>query len=126
MTADLRALLARTWDGTDDAPLEHLADAPVPPGYAMWRLGRSTTVLPALLPTAPMAIVERYMWRVLSNVTATCPVCGQVAEISYDPERAPAAWHALPVTVAVRHVDGCPAVFGEEDREWFDPRAVAR
>lgn len=127
MSADLRARLAAAWDGATGG-VEHLADAPgVPPGFTMWRVGRSSVVLPALAADAPLEVRERYLARVVATATGTCPLCAAVACLGdADPQRTPGAWAVLPVTLSVPHTTGCPAVFGDQDKRFFDPRAVQR
>jgi hypothetical protein len=135
--ADLRARLAAAWErahavqAAEVLPLvEHLADAPAPPGWSVWRVGGEggpVTALPALAagPAAPMDVQRRYLARVLANCSGRCPSCGAVANLpSADPERTPAAWQVAPVTVGIVHAPECPAVFTEADRGHFDPRAV--
>lgn len=137
--ADLRARLAAAMDRADRAranpldpedwpPVARLAGAPVPPGFTAWRVGGEdgpVTVLPSPRPSAPLDFRQRYLARVVANGTGTCPLCGEAAGISGpDPERQQAGYRALPVTVGITHSPQCPALFTEEDRTWFDPRAV--
>lgn len=123
-TAEHRALLALAWDSADQpGPLVRVTDAPVPDGFTAWRMGDSVTVLPALLPSAPSGVRRRYEARAQANLTGTCPLCRAVADLSPDPS-APVAWRLLPVTVGIRHEKGCRALFTDEDRQHFDPRAL--
>ncbi|HEU5025238.1 MAG TPA: hypothetical protein VFV01_10000 [Spirillospora sp.] len=139
--ADLRARLAAAMDRADRAranpsdpedwpPVMRLAGAPVPPGYALWRVGGEdgpVTALPALRASAPMEFRQRYMARLVANGTGRCPLCGEAASINgHDPEHGRrAAYRLLPVTVGITHSPDCPALFTDDDRRWFDPRAVA-
>jgi hypothetical protein len=127
--ADLRARILAAWDRADpDGVPERVAAGPVPVGWAVWRLGGPggpCTALPALLPSAPLAVRLRYRWRVVANLTGTCPACGGVAGlIGPTPDGPLAAWALLPVTLGITHDDGCPTVFGEADRDHLDPRAL--
>lgn len=133
--ADTRAALVLLWDGVLAPPghwprLDRMADAPAPPGWAVWRAGGEggpLTALPDLLPSAPLDVRGRYLARVVANTTGRCPMCPAVASITPDsptPER-PGAWHVLPVRVGTTHAPGCPAIFADDDRRHFDPRAFA-
>lgn len=122
-TADLRAALAREWDhGSDWPPVVLLTDHPAAgEGRCVWRVlgGTASTVLPALRPDAPPSVHRRYLARVTANLTGRCPLCGQVAGMSADPERTPAAWSVTRLTVAIRHDPACGATFTDADRRWF-------
>jgi hypothetical protein len=111
MIADVRARLVAGWESASnsDQTIEQVDDPRVPPGWSMWRLGFSATVLPALVAHAPRGIHLRYRLRVLADLTGRCHACGAVASID----------------LAMAHEDGCPTQFSETDRGWFDPRAVA-
>lgn len=135
-TADLRARLAAAADlvARSTAPGEwptvtRLDGAPVPPGYAAWRVGGEggpVTALPALAPSAPLDVRRRYLARVVANGSGRCPLCSAVAGITPDsptPDR-PAAWHLMPVRVGITHATACPATFTDDDRRHFDPRAL--
>ena len=71
--ADLKArvvtAMARAVDS--GAVVERVRDAPAPAGYSMWRIGRSATVLPTLLSSAPFSVHRRYLARVVANITGT-------------------------------------------------------
>ncbi|OLT11716.1 hypothetical protein BJF79_23630 [Actinomadura sp. CNU-125] len=138
--ADLRARLAAAMDRADRAranpsdpedwpPVTRLAGAPVPPGFTAWRVGGEdghVTAMPSVRDSAPLEFRQRYMARVVANGTGLCPLCGEAAGISGpDPEHGHlAGYRAVPVTVGITHSPDCPALFTEEDRTWFDPRAV--
>lgn len=125
-TADDRAVLAHAWDrAARDTQLVRVTDARVPEGFTAWRLGSAVTVLPTLLPSAPPDVRLRYEGRARANLIGTCPLCGAVADLSSDPS-APAAWRVLPLTVGISHEKGCGALFTDEDRQHFDPRALGR
>ena len=114
--ADIKATVTAQWaraagsdrpghaaDATPDpAPLiEHLVDAPAPPGFSVWSVNSSAPiVLPTLALDAPIEIRLRYFARLLALATGTCPLCGAVATLGpTDPEHSrPAAWAVLPLT----------------------------
>ena len=106
------------------------APVPVPPGFTAWRVKgtRGVTVLPAVLPHAPVRIRRAYSARILANLIGTCPLCGGTAWIDTnapDPERNPAGWARLTITFGVQHAPGCwAAEFSEADKRFFDLRAV--
>ena len=115
------------------------ARAEVPPGFAAFAVGpwqddpqdappegRHIVVMPSLVAEAPMSVRRRYIARLVATGTGRCPLCGSVAGILPDspsPDH-PASWRLLPLRVGISHTPGCPAVFGDADREYFDPRAV--
>lgn len=133
-TADDRARVVALWDRVHPTPDEWpgvtlLDGGPVPEGFSAWRVGDDdgiVTVLPTLLPSAPMDFRRRYFARVIANGSGECPLCGAVAGLSADPVRTPAAWHRLPLRLTVRHATDCPATFTEAERRHFDPRAMGR
>jgi hypothetical protein len=134
--ADARAALAACADrSARSAPpggwplLELLADAPAPPGWAVWRAGGpggGLTALPALLPSAPFGVRWRYLARVVANTTGRCPLCSAVARITPDSPRPEhrAAWSVLPVRVGITHAPDCATTFTDDDRAHFDPRTL--
>jgi hypothetical protein len=131
VNAAAKGRLARAWDSAakavQEGPAERVDGVPgTPEGYHAWRLGRHVTVLPALVDGAPWEMHLRIQARVEANLTGRCPLCGEVADLSADPERGRVGWAATPVTVGIAHSDGCPTVFDDDDRRWFDPRAVGK
>ena len=102
------------------------APLPCPPGFVVWRVVGETAsaMLPALLLNPPARVWRGYRARVIATLTGRCPLCGEVASLSADPETHRAAWAVTPVTVGIDHLPGCEAVFQEPDRKWFDPRAL--
>lgn len=128
--ADAKARLTAPWEAADAAAmLEREVDAPVPPGWSMWRPGTSVTTLPELRPLAP--------WRCWCTTWRACwprclgaAACGQVADPTSRhsrPEgRTPASWALVPPHTGTAHEPDCPALFGQEDGAWFDARAVRR
>ena len=134
-TADLRGRLVGLWERAHDDsvpadrwPLVTALSGPaldaVPPGCSAWAVGpwqddpqdapsegRHIVVMPSLVATG----------------TGRCPLCGGVAGILPDspsPDH-PASWRLLPLRVGISHTPGCPAVFTDADRQFFDPRALA-
>lgn len=126
--ADTRGRLAAGLSSAcaPDTALEQLDDAPTPPGWVMWRMGRSSTVLPELADDAPALVRLRYVARVVANCTGTCPLCEAVAGLTADPIRTPATWLLGAVTVGITHAEGCPAVFTDADRPYFPGLAAGR
>jgi hypothetical protein len=107
--------------------VEHLTDAPVPPGFAMWRVeDGAPVVMPAPAPDAPDEFLHRYFARLVATSTGLCPMCGERAGLSHDPETAPAAWRLQEVTYGISHGRGCPCLFTESDRRYFDARGLGR
>lgn len=119
-SAEARSQLAQAWQDAEAAEAVVLVtDLDAPPGWACWEVGGSRTVLPALSDDAPPEVRDRYQARILANCRGRCGYCSEVAGVSIDPEDAPAAWQAIPVVVALRHLDSCPCLFREEDQQWF-------
>lgn len=131
--ADLRARLAAAQSSAASMPIVSLLGAPppgTPTGHSAWAVGplfgrRSIVVMPTLTPAAPAEVHDRLVARVLADATGTCPLCGRAAGLSQqipDPEnpgRGRAAWARLPLYIDVRHDVGCPAIFTDEDQQWF-------
>ena len=120
--ADIRARLAAQWDraDTDEPLIERLTDAPVPDHWTCWRVNGSHVALPTLSPLAPFEVQTRYLQRVVATARGSCALCGAVAEVhGADPDEHLAAWRVAPVSVGLVHATGCPAEFGDADRQWF-------
>ena len=127
--ADIRAAFVRSWDSAASvSPEIEQAPLPCPPGYVAWRVKGTTavTMLPQLLPHAPVRVRRAYNARVLSNLVGRCPLCGAVASINADPETHPAGWSKLDITIGISHLSLCSGTFLETDRRYFDSRAVSR
>jgi len=114
------------WDSASRTPLiTRLVPPPpkTPEGFAAWAVGddhpRSIVVLPAITPTATYAQHQRYIARLIADATGHCPLCGQSAGLSLDPERDRALWRVAPLVIEVSHVNGCPATFDDEDKHLF-------
>lgn len=125
--ADIRARLVAAQHAASRTPIVGLLGNPpegTPPGFSAWAVGalfgeRHIVILPTLSPDAPQVIHDRVVARVLATATGECPLCGR------------AAGHDLlaPTVVDVRHDEGCPAVFTEDDSRWFPsltPKAADR
>ena len=111
---------------TQHEPLvERITDAPVPPGWAMFRVAGVPLAMPAPAPDAPYEFRKRYLARVIATGTGLCPMCNRTAGLSHDPETSPAAFRVLAVTYGITHDPDCPAIFTDADRQFFDPRAVS-
>jgi hypothetical protein len=132
--ADAKARFSQSWDIASkvSAPPElEQAPLPCPPGFVVWRIkgSKAVTMLPQLLPHAPVRVRRKYAARVISTLTGRCPLCGGVAWIDTDapdPETHPAGWARLDVTVGVVHTHACSGTFLEKDRRFFDERAIPR
>jgi hypothetical protein len=108
------------------------APIPTPPGFVTWQLkgtkgSRCRTMLPRLLPNAPIRVLHGYrgasgrrsaglLSGLRANLLARCrrarprdASCG-LGQVG-DPGR-------------VVHSPGCGAEFDDSDRRWFDPRAL--
>lgn len=121
--ADLRSRVFTAMQATRGARIERVTSgAPVPPGFTMWRCGRSAVALPTLLSGAPIAVWRRYLGRVESDLTGRCPLCGAVADVSGPSPEHPASWQRFDVLVGVNHATDCPTTFGDDDRQYFDAR----
>jgi hypothetical protein len=134
-----KSRLAELWDRADgierDEPplIERIVDPPasLPPGFTLWRVNGSMVALPTLDPTAPAVVQQRYLARVCATATGHCLLCGAVAGVSIDPERAPAAFRVLEVGVSLTHSPECAAQFAPHEVRYFpvlagrDPRDFA-
>jgi len=129
--AELRGRMSALWDRADgiehDEPplIERIMDAPIQPGFTVWRVNGSMVAMPTLDPSAPFVIQQRYLQRVIATATGYCRLCSAVAGVSIDPERAPAAFKALEVGVTLTHAPACAATFGPDEAHYF-PVLAAR
>jgi hypothetical protein len=130
--ADIKGRFSASWDTASkvSAPPEiERAPLPCPPGFTIWRIKGTggCTMLPQLLPHAPVRVRRKYAARVVANLTGRCPLCSATVWIDTDapdPERSPAAWRLLDVTLGVNHFPQCSGTFTNADKRFFDPRAV--
>jgi hypothetical protein len=99
--SDVRADLAKAWDANPYAmPAIEIEQAPkpCPPGFMCWRVvgTQQTTVLPALLPHAPVRIQAAHYADIVSNLVGVCPLCRRAATVTN--------WSLLNMTSEIQHV----------------------
>lgn len=136
-----KATLAALWEQAHDAtPPDKLpavaldTGTPTPPGYAAWRLWKVpqalTVVLPALVEhpnTIPgmtaarwASVIRRYMINVVCRATGECPMCHHAVTVA-PPAPDEFGWYVDQVKLVSHHAGGCPAVFEESERIFFQP-----
>lgn len=94
---------------------------PTPPGFTAWRIvgARSCTVLPTLLPHAPVRLRRSYAARVIANLTGVsrCATRSPGSTPTPRPRAHPGRRARLEVTVGIVHLPKCAAIFSEKDRK---------
>lgn len=111
--ADVKARIVAAWDKAAASPTDDLIELRTEDGLSVWRLGSSACIIESLRDDTPEHLRIRGRWRVLTNLTGTCPSCGATADISPDQRQ------------AVRHLSKCPVPINPPTRYLVNPAISA-
>lgn len=105
--ADLKARASRVWDDNSQKDHAELTEERGPGGVSIWRLGEGVVIQETIRDDAPERIKARIRWRVLTDLTGTCPNC------------------ATPVgATIIMHENWCPVGYTTPQKYLVNPRAT--